>query len=303
MGAAYQRGTLLFNQKRYAMAADEFRKELAQSPNDAGAMAMLALSVCYDGKLREALAQAKAAVAADPNRAFVHYALACVMIGPPTRWTGKSFFRRFRLPSRILPYRWQVRRARGPAMEAVRLDPYNAGFLGLMSAIALDLGQPMESLEWAEKGLAVCADHVRCTSMRARALARLGRAVDARATIQGALALDPDSASTHCEGGWTHLAVGDPDRAIKHFAESVRLNPNDASAHHGVDAARRAAAALAARKVFRAAIVLSLVYMIVRAAFNPSSDLADRLAVLGFAAMIGVGCALAAISRFRRGRP
>jgi superkiller protein 3 len=298
MGAAYQRGTLLFNQKRYAMAADEFRKELAQSPNDAGAMAMRALSLCYEGQPQEALAQAKAAVAADPERAFVHYALAGVMIGPPTCWTGKSLFGTLRLLARALPYRRRLRRARRPAMEAIRLEPRNADFLAMMSAIELDLSRPWDALEWAGKGLAVRANHVRCANLRARALAKLGRPAEARQALSGALALDPNSAATHCDGGWTHLTVGDPHQAVKHFEESVRLNPNNASAHRGLGAARRAAAA--GRSLSGVGILYFVVYMMIRAAFHdPSSELPDQVALIGAASVIVVVIGWVAIGRIR----
>jgi len=92
VGYAYQRGMLLYNQKRYAMAADEFRKELAQNPNSALSMAMLALSLVYDRKPNEALTSAQAAIAADPERAFVHYALASVVIGPGLRHASAALF-------------------------------------------------------------------------------------------------------------------------------------------------------------------------------------------------------------------
>jgi Tfp pilus assembly protein PilF len=89
VGIAYQRGMVLYDQKRYAMAADEFRKELAQAPSSALAMAMLALSLNYDYKPKEALAHARAAVGADPERGFVHWHWCCSGPIPSGRKPGR----------------------------------------------------------------------------------------------------------------------------------------------------------------------------------------------------------------------
>ena len=91
MGIAYERGNLLYGQKRYAMAADEFRKELATDPNNASAMSMLALSLVFDGKREQGLEQARAAVTADPERAFCHYALACATVGMAPKFSQLAY--------------------------------------------------------------------------------------------------------------------------------------------------------------------------------------------------------------------
>jgi tetratricopeptide (TPR) repeat protein len=220
------------------MAADEFRKELAQIPGSALAMSMLALALNYDRKPKEALAQAEAAIAADPERAFAHYALACVTIGPSTRFQKVKSFHLDWSAGRALAQRWRLRKAIRPLMEAIRLDPRNPDFLALMSAIKLDQVQPRQSLEWADKALACRPDHQYAMNVRARALAKLGRAYDAKQTIQSALALNPESAAAHAHGGWTHLQVGDPKKAVEHFQQSVRLDPNNAAAHRGLQMAR-----------------------------------------------------------------
>src|SRR5437879_1644509 len=124
---AYQRGLVLYHQKRYALAGEEFRKELAANPQNAWAMAMLGLSLTYDGKGVEGIEQTKHAVAAEPECGFVYYARACALLGPPRgvpigKWRA---------------YRRRVREARVPAMEALRLEPRNPDFLALLGAIAL----------------------------------------------------------------------------------------------------------------------------------------------------------------------
>jgi Flp pilus assembly protein TadD len=235
MSIAYQRGLVLYHQKRYALAGEEFRKELAANPQNARAMAMLGLSLTYDGKVVEGIEQTKHAVAAEPECGFVYYARACALAGPPRSVpTGGGLL----AMGSWRAYRRRVREARIPAMEAVRLEPRNPDFLSLLGAIALDLRQPKEALHWAELGLAARADHVRSANVRARALGKLGRKKEARLMVETALALDPENASSHAAGGWTSLQAGDPRRAVEHFRESVRLDPTDPRSLDGLETAR-----------------------------------------------------------------
>jgi tetratricopeptide (TPR) repeat protein len=301
VGIAYQRGMLLYNQHRYSLAADEFRKELAQNSNGGLAMGMLALCLCYDRKPAESLAQAEAAIAADPERGFVHYVLACVIVGPKARGPNLRAIRTFWLIGRRFSYHRRLVKARKHAMEAIRLEPRNAEFLALMSAIALDLKLPKQSLEWADKALAVRANHVRSTNLRARALAKLGRRDEARQTFQGALALDPDSAVTHSHGGWTHLHIGDANQAVEHFQQSVRLNPDEPSAHQGLRLARKSAAGRTARRFSGIGIAAYLLFAALRGTSNFSSTSTDPwvpIAILGFLLIFG----LLIFIRYRRRR-
>lgn len=298
MGIDYQRGSLLYGQKRYALATTEFRKELAQNPDNSSAMSMLALSLNYDHKPKEALEQAQAAVAADPERGFVHYALACITMGTPWQWSKFYFFNRLRLVS----YRRRLRRARRFGLEAVRLDPYNVVFLAFMSAIELDLRRPKKSLDWAEKGLAVRANDVRCTNLRARALAKLGRREEARQTFKGALALDPDSAATRYQGGWTHLHVGDADQAVEHFQESVRLDPNNSSAHRGLRAAKIIAATRTRRKLAYIGVAIGFAAWAVSDYFASSSTSADKVTMIGFHLSMCTAFLCAGVKQLLRGR-
>jgi tetratricopeptide (TPR) repeat protein len=233
---AYQRGMVLYHQKRYALAAEEFRKELAANPQNARAMAMLGLSLTYDGKVKEGIAQTKLAVAADPTCGFVYYAWACALIGPPRHvpTTGGVFG----LGGSLGAYRRRVKTARAPAMEAVRYEPRNPDFLSLLAAIALDLQKPKEALRWVELGLAARADHVRCANIRARALGKLGRIEEARLVLENTLSLEPENAATHSTGGWANLQAGDPRRAVEFFRESVRLDPTNSKAIEGLAEAR-----------------------------------------------------------------
>jgi tetratricopeptide (TPR) repeat protein len=273
MGVAYQRGMLLYHQHRYTLVADEFRKELSQAPNSALAMSMLALSLKQDGKMEEAIQQAQAAIAADPERAFCHYALACILVGRAPRFGRMRSFRLFGRIAGISKYRRGLRKAKLPALEAIRLDPVNPEYSALMSAIELDLRQFRKALVWADKGLAASATHVRCANLRARALLKLDRIEDARQTVEGALALDPESALTHATSGWTHLKSGEPEKAIEHFTQSARLDPNDVNVHRGLSLARN-------RRLRRASLAAGVILLLTRIFATSSLDAASRVLAL-----------------------
>lgn len=232
MGAALERGQLLYAQKRYKMAADEFRNELSSQPNNALAMSMLGLSLTYDGQSDAGIAASRAAIALAPALAFAQYALACAIIGPAPRF-GVSILNR----ARLIAYRRRLRRAMPAALEAIRLGPRNADFLALLAAIEFGLGHPKQSLKWAEEGLACRPDHVRCATTRAMALGKLGDAKSANQSLRAALALDPENAHAHASGGWANLHAGDARQATEHFKQALRLNPNDDRSKRGLHVA------------------------------------------------------------------
>ena len=66
------------------------------------------------------------------------------------------------------------------------------------------------------------------------ALTHLGRRGEAGTAIDTALARDPKNALTHANRGWTLLHGGDHARALEHFREALRLDPELAWARRGI---------------------------------------------------------------------
>ena len=226
----FDRGLLLYRQKRYSMAADQFREAIAQSPNHARAQAMLALSLLYDGKLPAARAAIAEALRIDPNLAFCHYAKSYIDAPPPPpMWLfmlrgGRFSRRRLNL------------RARVALIRAVELEPRNPDYLGQLGAIEYDLRHWDASLAAAERGLEEQPTHRGCMNIRARALEALGHSVEARATADRAIQNDPEHATAHTTRGWLLLREVKPKAAREHFKEALRLSPNDVRALRGLKA-------------------------------------------------------------------
>jgi tetratricopeptide (TPR) repeat protein len=218
MGDAYQRGLVLYQQTNYTMAEQEFRRELSQEPNSCEAHAMLGLSLSLMDRASEAFHEANLAVVANPLQAIGHYAVAI------------SLIRRIKAPGpgRVgQMYRHNLKCARAPLMEALRLSPTNAHYMGTMSAIELDLGNELTALEWADCGLGQQPDNLWCAQMRSTVLRSVGMMNDARGTARQALSVDPEYSGTHATQGWNMLYSGEYQQAMEHFTEAARLDPTN----------------------------------------------------------------------------
>lgn len=217
MSPHLQRGQLLLEQSRPEQAIAEFRQHLIGEPNDAAAHGLLALSLVELKEYREATDEAQSAVHLAPDLPFSHYVLA-----------------------RVLEARNRLSEAQAAIREAIELDPYDPDYFALLSSIRFQKHRWADALEAAEEGLAIDPEHVGCTNLRAMALTKQGRREQAGATIDAALARDPESAITHANQGWTLLERGEPKRAMEHFREALRLEPELEWARVGIVEAMKA---------------------------------------------------------------
>ena len=213
----HDRALLLFQQRRYPDAERELRAALAQDPDDPRLHALLALCLSQQNRLTDASAEADQAVGLGPDMPFTHY----------VRGT-------------ILHDRHRLDEAEPAARQAIALDPNNPEFRWLLGAILFDRRNWAGALETADAGLAADAEHAGCVNLRAMALVKLGRKVEAGAAIDDALARDPDNPATHANRGWTLLHQGEHRRALDHFREALRLDPNMEWARAGIVEALKA---------------------------------------------------------------
>ncbi|MDR3635794.1 MAG: tetratricopeptide repeat protein [Isosphaeraceae bacterium] len=217
MSSAFHRGIVLFHQNRFDLAGREFRQDLAQDPDNAMGHAFLALCLSQADENAEALHEAAEAVRLDPGQAFGHYVRGV-----------------------ILRDLHQLPDAEAAAREAIRLDPDDPNHFALLSSIALQRRNWTESLATAEQGLALDPEHGLCTNLRAMSLVNLGRKDEAAQTLGSALANDPEDPFTHANQGWAYLHQGDHAKALEHFREALRLDPNNEWARVGVIEALKA---------------------------------------------------------------
>jgi tetratricopeptide (TPR) repeat protein len=217
MSLSRERAFVLFDQRRYTLAERELRSSLTQQPDDPVGHALLAVCLNEQQKLDEAEAEARLAIAHGPALGVTHYAHASVL------------YERNRYPE-----------AEAAVLEAIRHEPSEAMHFALLAAIRYDRRQWQAALDAADQGLALDPDHAGCLNVRSMALGQLGRRREADAALQGALAKDPENARTHATRGWGLLHQGQPDRALEHFREAVRINPELDWAREGVVEALKA---------------------------------------------------------------
>lgn len=211
MSAHFARAQLLMAQSRPADAERELMLALASSPDDAAALALLALSRSEQRKGPEALAAAQAAIGLAPDEAYFHYVYAVTL---------------HRLD--------RDDEARQAAAEALRLNPADEEVFSLLASIELALRNWPAALEAAESALALNPEHVNAANLRAMALVRLGRKEEATAAVDFALHRAPENAFSHANQGWNCLHRNDPKKAQEHFREALRLEPDLEYARNGM---------------------------------------------------------------------
>jgi len=217
MSANHQRAWAALERGRYQLAEDEFRLALVESPDDARCHAALGLCLSEQEKFDEAEREAKLAVGLTPDVDFTHYVL-----------------------GRVLHDRNRFAEAAAAAHEAIRLDPEDANNRFLLASIHSSQQRWNECLGEADAGLEIDAEHEGCTNLRALALTHLGRKEEASATIAGALERSPENSMTHANQGWTLLHRNQPQQALEHFREALRLDPTNDWAREGLLTALKA---------------------------------------------------------------
>lgn len=217
MNPHLERGLLLYQQSRHELAEAELRQALAAEPHEPYAHALLGLCLAQREQLTEAAEEVRQAIHLAPDFSFAHYAHA-----------------------RVLYDRNHYPEALAAIQEAIRLDSVDVDYFSLLAGIHFDERRWPEALKAAEQGLQLDAAHVGCTNLRAMALVKLGRKAEAGTTIDAALAKNPENAITHANQGWTLLEKGEPKQALEHFRESLRLDPENQWARHGIVEALKA---------------------------------------------------------------
>ncbi len=211
MGVHFDRAVVLYDQGRHDLADAELRQELAGDPANPVAHALLAFCLAKRGRHAEATREAELAVHQGPALSYCHYAL-----------------------SHVLYERDRLEEAADAVQEAIRLNPADPDCWAMLAAIRFDQRRWAEALAAAEQGLASEAEHRGCNNLRAMALVKLGRRGEAGQTIEAILAHHPEDALTHANQGWHRLESGSGTRALEHFREALRLDPELEWARQGL---------------------------------------------------------------------
>lgn len=92
----------------------------------------------------------------------------------------------------------------------------------------------------ADEALSLDPENILGLNIRSTALIKLNRKEESFSTIEGALAHDPNNAATHTNYGWGLLEKGDHKKALEHFREALKNNPDLREARDGMAEALKA---------------------------------------------------------------
>ncbi len=130
------------------------------------------------------------------------------------------------------------------ARSAIAFEPEDAEYRHLEGQIHFYNKDWTQALASADKGLSLDASNLNCLNLRSNCLIKLNRKDEAKSTMDKALDRDAENAYTHASTGWNFLEAGDHVKALEHFTQSLKLDPQNESAKVGMKEA------LKAKKIF-----------------------------------------------------
>ena len=211
------RAQILLQQQKYNEAARLLGDILGKDPNNIHVLAMLSEVKLQLDQFLEAETLINSAIGLAPDEDTLYYIKAKVM--------------------HHLDRNTEAEQLLGTAIE---INPYEAAYFALWGAVKMERKQHEEALDLANQALELDSAHVMALNVRSRALLKLDRKEDSFQTIEGALAEDPNNPYTHSNYGWGLLEKGDPKKALHHFREALRADPNFDYAQAGMMEALKA---------------------------------------------------------------
>jgi tetratricopeptide (TPR) repeat protein len=205
------RAQFYINSRRFDEAENQLKVSLAQNPNDAETLNLLAYCCLMLNKTKEALQHIETAIGQDPTNARHFYIRAFIKYDDSDYKTAETNI-----------------------LEALALDPLEPEYFSLLANVRIHTGHFKEALEAANNGLSLDAENLACLNARSIALLKLKKADAAYETIEKALGYNPNDSQTHTTFGYALLENGESKLSLVHFREALRLNPSNESARRGI---------------------------------------------------------------------
>lgn len=206
-----ERAQQLVHAGRFKEAEKQLRNILGSDPNRAEALALFAICRSEQGEMNEAMDTVRSAISKQPDNDYFLY-----------------------LQSIFFLKQQKVKEAEKSITNAISFNPVNADYFGLLAAIKLEQKEWQHALDYANAGLEKDSDNLQCLNTRSTALYKLDRKADAFQTIHEALNKDPENERTHANLGWSLLEQGDHQKALEHFREALKIDPDYAHAKAGL---------------------------------------------------------------------
>jgi|GEM_PF-2760261 len=228
---------LLTHQGRYGEAASLYTRYLAEHPEDAHAMALLAITLLNMQHTRAGRKTAERAVSTDPQEPLAHYALGMGVLTDLSRispqfvpWLPSTWRHKQNKQAESKPLTSpRLREAETHLLEAIRLAPNEAFFHAQLAAIRLDDGPSPGVQEALDSGLAQDPEDILCHEYQTRLDLAQQDHPAALAASRRLLELEPNNKTAHALTARCLLEQNNPDTftAIEHALNAARLDPTD----------------------------------------------------------------------------
>ena len=195
-------GTAALEEKRFAVAAQAFRKAVEANPADSAAWAGLGVAQESMRDLPGAEASYRKAVELDPANARAHYNLGTLLAARGDR------------------------EGIGHLDTAVRLDPESRDALFNLAQALAEAGEPVRALDVWDRLLKMAPQDPVARFQRARTLASLGRHDEAAAELGPVIAAAPDEVAPRAVQAQALLAAGRDADARARLDEGLARLPN-----------------------------------------------------------------------------
>lgn len=203
MDEQLKRAQMLMQHRRYDEAEKILQSSLSQLPNEPHVLALYAELSILQEKTDKAKLLIENAIGLAPEMGFLFYIKAKVHLEMEA-----------------------YDEAENNLQMAIERAPYDDDNYALLASIKLVRKQYHTALELAEKALEINPQNIQGLNTRATALLKLDRKEASFQTIEGVLREDPNNAYTHMNYGWNLLEKGDHQKALIHFQEALKNNPN-----------------------------------------------------------------------------
>ena len=212
-----ERIELLINSKRYDLAQTQLQQLLTENADDSYLYYLLS-NIKYNQNFYDnAQELINTSISLDPDYGFYFYFKACIHLADE----------RYSEVENLL-------------LTAISLEPETAEFKAKMAQYKLLKKEFEIALSYANQSLANDPENILALNMRSTALLKLNRKEESFATIEGALREDPEDSFTHANYGWSLLENGNHKKALVHFRDALRYNPNNYNAQSGMVEALKA---------------------------------------------------------------
>ncbi|MFM7428934.1 MAG: tetratricopeptide repeat protein, partial [Flammeovirgaceae bacterium] len=206
-----ERASQLIELSRYAEAEKYVKEMLTLDPSNVEAVVLLAVCKSEQGQYDKAIELIRQAISQQPDNDYHLYLHALFSFRKEVFKEAKKFID-----------------------NAISFNPLHADYFGLLASININQKDWQFALENANKGLSLDSENLTCLNLRSTALFKLDKKEEAYSTIQEALNQDPENDYTHTNVGWGQLEKGDHKKALEHFREALKLNPENESAKAGL---------------------------------------------------------------------